>query len=64
MTGNLFDRCVVVRVAKDGETHIRCRKYLWSVTCRDRETAEREALNYWMQYLTDGEYADLLNEKP
>jgi len=35
---------------------IACKKGLWAVDAPDLETAESEALNYFTQYYTDGEY--------
>lgn len=59
----LFDRCVEVKLLKDGTVEVRCRLGLWSVSSKDRDMAMREALHYWRQYRADGEYGDLLSNQ-
>lgn len=38
--------------------NVNCKKGLWGVSGESLEDVEREALHYFMQYLSDGEYDD------
>lgn len=51
-----FERCVIRKWHPDGRYSIRCKKGLWRVDFADVETAEKEAIRYWIQYAEDGEY--------
>ena len=44
----------------NGLITISCRKGLWEVTGGDREVVEGEAMHYYLQYLGDGEYDDVV----
>lgn len=55
-----FERCIIRRYA-GGQHSIRCKKGLWRVDCSDLETAEKEAMRYWIQYAEDGEYDYAIN---
>jgi hypothetical protein len=47
---------------KTGYTMYRfsCKKHLWSVEGTDKERARQEAMRYFLQYWSDGEYKDLV----
>ena len=51
-------RDIKISYNKDGSVNARCRKRLWSVTAPTKEQALTEALHYYQQYLSDGEYDD------
>ena len=57
----LFDRCTETKRMKDGAIQIHCKLGLWSVYGIDHERVKSEARHYFGQYLSDGEYADLLS---
>ena len=40
----------------DGRFCIDCRLGLWGVSASTKAEAEREAMHYFVQYLSDGEY--------
>jgi len=53
-----FKRWTITNVyrLKKARVSIACKKGLWAVDAPDLETAESEALNYFTQYYSDGEY--------
>ena len=57
----LFDKCVEVKLLKDGTAEIHCKLGLWSVSGTDREVVRANAMHYWIQYYHDGEYDSLLS---
>lgn len=53
-----------VRYTKSFYCHkFECKLGLWSVECKTKEDAEREARYYFMQYDADGEYDGTEQEK-
>ena len=40
----------------NGRFNIDCVKGLWGVSAPTKEDAKREAMHYFIQYFTDGEY--------
>lgn len=50
-----FSMCTIV----SGES-INCKLGLWGVTCADKESRYREARHYFMQYMRDGEYWNII----
>jgi len=55
-----FHKCAETKRMKDGSIQIHCKRGLWSVRGHDEDFVEREAIHYWQQYLSDGEYDTLL----
>lgn len=59
-SGALFALCTRRTRLSDGSLRIRCVRGLWSVEGKDRNLVRREAMHYWQQYHSDGEYAAIL----
>lgn len=57
----LFDKCVQTVLRKDGTMLICCKLGNWSASGRDRDQLRREAMHYWAQYHSDGEYDEMLS---
>jgi hypothetical protein len=57
---NLFDQCCTTELQDDGRVTIKCNKGLWAIIAPNLDTARREAGTYFAQYLSDGEYADII----
>ncbi len=55
MKGKSFEVSTVM-TNKNGRYQINCRKGLWGVDAPSLEEAAREAVHYFTQYLSDGEY--------
>ena len=60
MNEKLFGRCTETKLKKDGTVEIHCKLGLWATFGRDRQSVEREARHYWVQYYVDGEYDSIL----
>lgn len=58
----LFDKCTTETKNKYGWNY-ECKLNLWGVSCKGKKAARDEALNYFQQYLRDGEYDSLLRVK-
>jgi len=58
----LFDKCVEVKLLKDGTVEIHCKLGLWSVSGLDREVVRADAMRYWVQYYHAGEYDEMLTK--
>ena len=58
-----FDRCTETKLIQNGSMEIHCKRGLWYVLGRDHKRVKLEALNYWVQYLRDGEYDEILEIK-
>ena len=56
---DIFEKCVTRR---DKGTQIDCKLGLWGVGSRNKDSLERNARHYWIQYYRDGEYNSLLKE--
>ena len=54
-----FEICVERKHMKDGSLEIHCKLGLWAASGADHFAVEREAVHYWFQYYTDGEYNKL-----
>lgn len=50
---------VVVHRLKNGRHIYECPKGLWSVSSPERKVALREAVHYFQQYYSDGEYTNV-----
>lgn len=58
---NDFDKCTTTLVYIDtGKTTVICKLNLWSVQAETRESAMREAMHYFRQYKSDGEYPSII----
>jgi len=55
----IFEKCVTR--SKDGRS-IDCKLGLWGVVSHDKDSLERNARHYWIQYYRDGEYENLLTK--
>ncbi|AUR92853.1 hypothetical protein NVP1178O_08 [Vibrio phage 1.178.O._10N.286.45.E12] len=55
----LFDALVQVKKDKHGTWHFDCPIGLWSVSCKCKSQAKREAMSYFSLYKSDGEYDEL-----
>jgi len=53
---NKFELNTTTKIEEDGRTNISCNKGLWSVSSPDEAWAISEAVHYFMQYDSDGEY--------
>jgi len=53
-----FEKHTTMTVQKDGRVTIACNKGLWSVDAPNKNEATKEAVHYFLQYWSDGEYAD------
>ena len=51
-----FEKNTTKKVAKDGRCTIKCNKGLWEVNAPNKIQAISEAVHYFMQYYSDGEY--------
>lgn len=59
---SLFERCTEHKRLRDKTHEIHCKLGLWSVSGKNLNDVKREALHYWVQYLRDGEYDELLSK--
>ena len=59
---NDFEKCVV-RKAKGLTYSINCKLGLWGVSSNSKTSCEDEALHYWQQYKSDGEYSSIIGGK-
>ena len=60
-------KCITFRSWLDRKTgytmyRFSCKKHLWSVEGTDKERAKQEAMRYFLQYWSDGEYKDLVGQ--
>ena len=55
----IFEKCIT-RQAKGMQ--IDCKLGLWGVGSSNKDSLERNARHYWIQYYRDGEYGKLLNQ--
>jgi hypothetical protein len=53
----IFEKCVIRR---GKGRQIDCKLGLWGVGSRDKDSLERNARHYWIQYYRDGEYDKIL----
>jgi hypothetical protein len=53
---SVFDGNVVFTHTDDGEYEYKCKRGLWTVSGASHQRVIREAMNYYEQYLQDGEY--------
>ena len=58
-----FNMCVTKRKRKNGKVSINCKLGLWSVAAPNDDAATIEALRYWLQYKSDGEYSSIIGGK-
>jgi len=56
-----FNKCVTIKHWTD-RSEIKCKLGLWSVSGLFGVTLFNEALHYFSQYYTDGEYSKLLKK--
>jgi len=54
-----FEKCVK-RECLSGRFSIGCIYGLWAVSGADKRQVESEAMHYWQQYNSDGEYYQIL----
>ena len=54
-----FERCVTRKKLSVGYS-INCKLNLWSVVAPTRKQAEDEAVHYFEQYKSDGEYSSII----
>ena len=59
---NDFEKCIK-RKAKSYSYSIKCKLGLWSVDASTKAECEDEALHYWQQYKSDGEYSSIIGGK-
>lgn len=52
-----FNKWTTTRKTKSGYS-VTCKKGLWSIHAPSKDDAFREALRYFAQYYSDGEYED------
>ncbi len=57
-----FEKCTKVKVKK-GRVTVDCIKGLWGVDAPTIEQAIDEAKHYFLQYMVDGEYHDIIGGK-
>ncbi len=57
-----FEKCTKVKQSK-GRVTVDCVKGLWGVDAPTLEQAIDEAKYYFLQYLDDGEYSDIVGGK-
>lgn len=55
-----FSKCTVSKTSTDGRCSIKCKLGLWGVDSPSRDTALNEALWYFQQYKSDGEYSGII----
>lgn len=56
-----FEKCVERTLTSNGLTYnINCRLGLWGVSGPSKSDCEIEALHYWQQYASDGEYSSII----
>ena len=55
-----FNKCVIKRKRKNAKWSINCKMGLWGVESDNKDTAMCEALHYWQQYKSDGEYSSII----
>jgi len=58
-----FLKCTTKTIRKDGHTTVSCKKGLWSVEAYHEINAVTEAMHYFRQYASDGEYSDIIGGK-
>jgi len=58
-----FNKCVTKRKRKSGKYSINCKLGLWGVSADNKDTATIEALRYFLQYKSDGEYSSIIGGK-
>ena len=56
-----FRKCVDVS-HENGTYEIECKLGLWSVSSKNVVDLLNQAINYWVQYRSDGEYKDILGD--
>ena len=54
-----FEKCSRYEYSK-GIHYYYCRLFLWDAGSSNKATAKREALSYWQQYASDGEYSSII----
>ena len=59
---NDFEKCIK-RKAKSYGYSIDCKLGLWGVDASTKAECEDEALHYWQQYKSDGEYSSIIGGK-
>lgn len=59
---SIFEKCTI-RTQQADRLEIKCKLGQWAVGAGDPAVVEREARHYFIQYLGDGIYADLLSLK-
>ena len=59
---NDFEKCVT-RKAKGLTYSIDCKLGLWGVESNSKTACEDEAIHYWQQYASDGEYSSIIGGK-
>ena len=57
---NDFNKCTAFLKFMDGRTEIICRLGLWSVRGLDEAAVISNAIHYFEQYKSDGEYSSIL----
>ena len=55
-----YSKCIIVKKVKHGYV-VECKLGLWGVQAPTESEAHREAVHYFQQYYSDGEYTKLLN---
>ena len=56
-----FEKCIDRKLMKDGSLEIQCKLGFWGVSGKDEDEIEKEAVHYWMQYASDGDYSDYID---
>lgn len=55
----VFEQWTSIKQLENGHWEISCNKGLWAVSASSKSQATLEAMNYFIQYLGDGEYSDM-----
>lgn len=59
-----FEQCTeMTGSTSEGRVEIKCKLGFWSVFAPTRELAVREAMHYFSQYRSDGEYHSIIGGK-
>lgn len=58
--GITFENCIETDFGPTSFTY-RCKNGLWAVTGTNQHYVRGQALHYWLQYLMDGEYGDVVS---